>query len=63
MPATTTPSASISESLGRHGAGSAHVLLDAELAEDGVAEDEVTAAVAIAAEKPRASIATAIRPA
>ena len=46
--ATTSPNASMSESLGRHGAGSAQVR--------GVSE--VTAA-----EKPRASIATAIRPA
>jgi len=48
MLATTSPNASMSESVGRHGAGSAQVR--------GVSE--VTAA-----EKPRASIATAIRPA
>ena len=67
MPATASPSASISESVGRQGAGSAHVRrwtedLGVEVATfDLVGLEE--AARTLAAEKPRASIATAIRPA
>jgi len=53
MPATAIPSASISESVGRQGAGSAQVLRGAG----------TLAAVTATGEKPRASIATAIRPA
>lgn len=51
--ATARPRANISESLGRQGAGSAHVRRGA-----GVSAVDVAAI-----EKPRASIATAIRPA
>ena len=53
MQATASPSANMSESAGRQGAGSAQVLRGAETPE----------AESRAAEKPRASIATAIRPA
>jgi len=53
MQATTSPSASISESASSQGAGSAQVLRRAG----------VPAVAVAAAEKPRASIATAIRPA